>query len=181
MTLPNVITFGRIVSVPVTIWLMTAGQFRWAFWLFVGSGVSDGLDGFIAKRFDMRSELGALLDPLADKALLVCVYVTLGLEGRLPLWLAGLVVARDVLILGGYVLLLALRRRQRIRPLLISKLNTLLQIAFAGFVLGEEGYGLDLPRVLFSLGAAVAASTLLSGGTYVVVWTRAVEGRGSQA
>src|SRR5277367_6169746 len=86
VNLPNFITLARLLSVPVAVWLILVGEFAAAFWVFVAAGVSDALDGFIAKRFDQRTRLGALLDPIADKSLLVAVYVTLGVAGELPAW-----------------------------------------------------------------------------------------------
>ena len=84
MNLPNFITLARLLSVPVAVWLILEGEFTAAFWVFVAAGISDGIDGFIAKRFDRRTKLGALLDPIADKSLLVAVYITLGIAGHLP-------------------------------------------------------------------------------------------------
>ncbi len=100
----NLITLGRLLSVPVSVWLILAGQFAAAFWMFVLAGISDAVDGFIAKRFDMRTKIGALLDPVADKTLLVSIYVTLGVAGQLPTWLVILVVSRDLMIVGGFLL-----------------------------------------------------------------------------
>src|SRR5688500_12469917 len=87
MNLPNAITIARILAVPVLIWLIVSGEYLLAFWLFVLAGISDGVDGFIAKRFDQRTELGAYLDPIADKLMLVSIYVSLGLLRVLPPWL----------------------------------------------------------------------------------------------
>lgn len=174
MTPPNIITLARLLSVPVAVWLILIGSFAPAFWLFVAAGISDGVDGFIAKRFDLRSELGAILDPLADKALLMSVYVTLGVAGVLPALIVILVVARDVMILGGFLLLGVLGQTPKVHPLRVSKANTVLQIALAGFVLATCGYGVLLPGVGWFLLWAVAASTLLSGGAYLVQWSRAI-------
>ncbi len=99
LNLPNLITLARLLSVPLTIWLIFDGRYGTAFWVFVGAGVSDALDGYIAKRFDRRTWIGAVLDPAADKAMLAGVYVSLGLVGQLPAWLVALVVLRDVLII----------------------------------------------------------------------------------
>lgn len=146
---------------------------RMAFWLFIAAGVSDGIDGFIAKRFQLRSELGALLDPIADKALLMGVYATLGVTGGLPIWLVILVVARDIMILGGFLLSGVIGEAPSVRPLFISKVNTVLQIALIGLVLGRQGYaGLDLDGI-FEIGIwAVGVSTFLSGAAYLVRWAR---------
>ncbi len=113
LSLPNLITLLRLCAVPAAVWLIIQGRLDLAFFVFVGAGVSDALDGWIARRWNLRSALGALLDPVADKALLVSVYVTLALIGVLPDWLAILVVFRDVVIMGGVVLFYLLGRRGR--------------------------------------------------------------------
>ena len=104
LNLPNLISLARLLMVPLTIWLIVAGSYGIAFWILVAAGVSDALDGFIAKRFDRRTRLGALLDPVADKAMLVSVYVALGVAHQLWAWLVILVVFRDVMIVGGFLL-----------------------------------------------------------------------------
>ena len=104
MSIPNLITLARILLVPVVVWAIASGQMLIAFLLFVAAGVSDAVDGFLAKRFGMTSELGAYLDPLADKVLIVSIYVALGITGALPRWLVILVVSRDILIVGGVML-----------------------------------------------------------------------------
>jgi cardiolipin synthase len=176
VNLPNLITLGRLLCVPVAIWLVLSDDLGAAFWLFVAAGLSDAIDGFIAKRFDQRSRLGALLDPIADKALLVSMYVALGVGGHLPNWLVILVVFRDVLIVGGFLLVTALAHAMRWEPLLISKLNTALQIALIAVVLGRVGLGVPdfgLGRVLIY---GVAATTVISGAGYLVRWGRALAG-----
>lgn len=176
MNLPNLITLGRLLSVPLSIWLVLSGEFAAAFWLFVAAGLSDAVDGFIAKHFDQRSELGALMDPIADKALLVSMYVTLGISGQLPNWLVILVVFRDMMIVGGFLLVAALAQPMRWEPLYISKLNTALQIMLIAVLLAQLGLGLidfDLSRALVY---AVAATTLISGGAYLVRWAKALAG-----
>src|SRR5439155_24516523 len=105
--LPNLISFARLLLVPVTIWLIISGRYGAAFWVLVAAGISDALDGFIAKRFDQRTRVGALLDPAADKAMLVSVYVTLGMTHQLSTWLVILVVFRDALIVVGFLLIRA--------------------------------------------------------------------------
>src|SRR5919107_5285177 len=103
MTIPNIITIGRLILVPIVIVMIMQGRWTAAFVLFVVAGVSDGVDGYIARRFDMRSEFGAYIDPLADKALLVSIYVSLSVVGELPGWLAIVVVSRDAMILSAIV------------------------------------------------------------------------------
>ncbi|MBV8737887.1 MAG: CDP-alcohol phosphatidyltransferase family protein, partial [Alphaproteobacteria bacterium] len=107
LSLPNLISLGRLLLVPLAIWLILGHRYGAAFWIFIVAGISDALDGFIAKHFDRRTRLGALLDPIADKALLVSVYVTLGLANQLWPSLVILVVFRDVMIVGGFLLIQA--------------------------------------------------------------------------
>jgi len=170
LNLPNLITLGRLLSVPLAVWLIIEARYGVAFWIFVGAGISDALDGYIAKRFDRRTRLGALLDPIADKALLVGVYVTLGIAGQLPHWLVILVVLRDVLILGGFALIQATAAPQHLGPLFVSKVNTSVQIALVGFVLARLGLGIDEGTVTPILIAAAALTTVLSGLSYLLRW-----------
>lgn len=167
-TLPNAITFARLCAVPGAVWLMLQGRLDLAFWVFVAAGVSDGLDGWLARARNSRSRLGAVLDPVADKALLVSVYVTLAAIGVLPDWLAILVVFRDVLIVGGVLVLTVLHQPPHIRPLMISKANTVLQIALAAAALLLAGYGRGDSLVTDVLVWLTAAATLASGAAYVV-------------
>ncbi|HTC19032.1 MAG TPA: CDP-alcohol phosphatidyltransferase family protein, partial [Stellaceae bacterium] len=104
MNVPNIISLARLLSAPLGVWFILNHDLTGAFWLFVAAGLSDAVDGFIAKHFNQSSELGELLDPIADKALIVSLFVTLGLAGDLPTWLVILVVFRDLLIIGGFLL-----------------------------------------------------------------------------
>lgn len=178
--LPNLISLSRLLLVPLAIWLILGGRYAAAFWVFVVAGVSDALDGFIAKHFDRRTRLGALLDPIADKALLMSVYVTLGLARHLWTSLVILVVFRDVMIIGGFLLIQAFAVPRDYDPLYISKINTGLQIALVAFVLARLGSGGDpgLPGTVLSL--AVMVTTVLSGLSYLVRWAR-ILGRSEQA
>jgi cardiolipin synthase (CMP-forming) len=168
-SLPNLITLARLLSVPVAVWLILNQHFATAFWLFVIAGISDAVDGFIAKRFRAKSELGAYMDPLADKALLVSVFVTLGYEGVVESWLVILIVFRDLLIIGGALLYATMTRALRMQPLLISKLNTALQILLAAALLAKAGYAIG-DGFTEALVHVVAATTILSGAAYVVKW-----------
>ena len=143
-----------------------------AFVLFLVAGVSDGVDGFLAKRFNMTTELGAYLDPLADKALIVSIYLTLGINGDIPRWLVILVVSRDILIVGGIMLSWLMGNPLKIRPLLVSKLNTVAQIAFACVVLGSLGFNYEVPVLKLVLMGLVATLTLLSIAAYLAEWVR---------
>ena len=174
MNLPNLITIGRILLVPFTVWLIISDAYGWAFVAFVVAGASDGVDGFLARRLDMRSELGAHLDPVADKLLLVSVYVTLGFLKELPAWLVILVVSRDVLIIGAVLLSRLMDAPLVIKPLFVSKANTAAQIVFVVAVLGARAIGLHVP-VLFDAGLAIVAGlTVASGGAYLREWLRHV-------
>lgn len=172
MSLPNLITLLRILLVPVVVWAIASGMPELAFWLFLTAGVSDALDGFLAKRFGMQTELGAYLDPLADKALLVSIYVSLAVVELLPRWVAIAVVSRDLMIIGAVVLSLVMGKPLTIRPLLVSKLNTAAQIAFAAFVLASAGFGIHEPKA-FALGLLlVGMLTCLSAAAYLAAWMR---------
>ena len=179
MTLPNLITLFRLLLVPLTIWLMLTGAFAAAFWVFCAAGVSDGVDGFIARHFNLRTQLGAFLDPIADKALLVSVFVILGVIGALPAWLVILVVARDVMILGGFILLHLLGEAPEVRPLVVSKLNTAAQIALAACMLVRLGFAVALGPLQPTLIYGVALTTAVSGAAYLVQWSRLVGGKGT--
>lgn len=167
LTLPNVITLARLAAVPATIWLILNHRLDLAFLLFLAAGISDGLDGWLARWLNARSAIGALLDPVADKALLVSVYVTLAAIGVLPDWLAILVVFRDLVIVGGLTLLWMLGNRPPIRPLWVSKLNTLVQIVLAALALFVHGFEVPMETALTLLIWLVAATTLASGLAYV--------------
>ena len=160
--------------VPFAIDALLGGRFDIAFWVFVIAGAADGLDGWIARRFDQRSELGAFLDPIADKVLLVSIYVVLALSGVVPSWLTTLVVSRDVLIVGAVVLSWMIGRPLVIRPLLVSKANTTAQIAFAALVLGSRAFQIDAAALWVPGEIVVATLTVVSGGAYVVGWLKAM-------
>ncbi len=167
-TCPNAITFARLCAVPLAVYLVLHAAYMAAFWLFVAAGVSDALDGWLARRRG-PSVVGAWLDPIADKALLVTMYVTLAAERVLPDWLAILVVFRDVVIVGGVLALhVLLHHRPAIRPPALSKLNTALQIALVAIALLLAGLGVAAPRAIFACSLLVAASTLASGAACVV-------------
>lgn len=174
MSLPNLITIGRILLVPLTIWLIVTGRFEWAFATFVVAGVSDAIDGLIAKRYGMVTELGTYLDPIADKALLVSIYVSLGFQDHLPAWLVILVASRDVLIVGGVVLAWVVDRPMQMQPRLVSKVNTAGQILLAGVVLLLLGMEMPGARVIDWGIWAVALLTVASGAVYLVDWARHV-------
>ena len=172
MSIPNLITLGRILLVPVVVWAIASNAMWVAFVLFLVAGVSDGVDGFLAKRFGWATELGAYLDPLADKALIVSIYLTLGINGDIPRWLVILVVSRDILIVGGIMLSWLIGNPLKIKPLLVSKLNTVAQIAFACVVLGSLGFQIEVSMLKLVLMGLVAVLTLLSIAAYLAEWVR---------
>ena len=172
LSIPNLITLARILAVPVIVWAIAAGEIRIAFALFLLAGLSDLVDGFLAKRFGMATELGAYLDPLADKAMIVSIYVALGIVEAMPRWLVILVVSRDIMIVGAVILSWLIDKPMRLKPLNVSKLNTVAQIVYATLVLAALSFQWDIPLVLNSLMALVAALTLLSVAFYVAQWVR---------
>jgi len=143
-----------------------------AFVLFLLAGVSDAADGYLAKRFQWRTELGSYLDPIADKLLLMSIYVTLGFSNHLPAWLVIAVVSRDILIIGAFLLSWVLSRPVPIHPLLVSKANTLAQIVLAGLVLAELGLGLGLEELVAVLIPVTGTLTILSAGAYFLGWLK---------
>jgi cardiolipin synthase len=169
--LPNMITFARLCAVPAACWLIIENRLGTAFVLFVAAGLSDAVDGWLARRYGGNA-VGAVLDPVADKALLVTMYVTLAAVGVLPDWLAILVVFRDLVIVGGVIILGVLGQRVTIKPLYISKLNTVLQIVLVAVVLLEHAFSLTVDGFTRAMIWAVAVSTLASGAAYVWVTAR---------
>ena len=172
MNAPNVITLGRLLLVPIMVWLIVAHEPAVAFWVFVAAALSDGIDGFIAKRFDQVSDLGRFLDPLADKALLMSVFITLGQQGYMPSWLVILVVSRDILIIGGFLFSYTAGLPFSRNPSFLSKTNTTGQLVLAGVVLAGVGLGWQVDGFEMVLIFGVATTTVMSGGTYLVQWAR---------
>ncbi len=172
LSIPNIITLGRIILVPIIVWAIASAQMEIAFSIFVIAGISDAVDGFLAKRFNMTSELGALLDPLADKALLVSIYVALGIWGALPLWIVILVVSRDIMIVSAVIVSWLFEKPVPMKPLMVSKLNTAVQVALAALVLAALGFNfqpMPYDRILMVL---VTIFTLASVSLYLVEWVR---------
>ncbi len=176
VTVPNLITIGRLLLVPLIVWLIISGQSVWAFAVFVLAGVSDGVDGFLARQFNLRSALGSYLDPLADKALLVSIYISLAVLTEIPLWVTIVVVSRDLLIVGAVVLSWMLGQPVEMRPLAISKLNTVVQIVLAAVVLGDLAMPVDLATLRVGLVYLVGLLTVASASVYLVDWVRHMGG-----
>jgi len=170
--IPNLISILRIfLSIPV-VWLLLDQRFDWALAVFFIAGVSDGLDGYLAKRNGWESKLGGLLDPLADKVLLVSSYLSLALIGIIPVWLVLLVILRDLVIVTGALVYHYRVAELEAEPSKISKINTVAQIILVLSVVLDRGMT-PLPEWLISgLLWAVVLTTLASGVNYVWVWSR---------
>ena len=176
MTLPNFITIVRFLLVPFIIFAMIDGQMGLALALFAAAGLSDGVDGFIARRFNQKSELGAWLDPLADKLMLVSVFLVLGWMGALPVWLVLLAVSRDAMIVGAVLLSSVMGYPVEARPLFVSKANTAAQIVLVIAVMAKlAGFTLFEP-VVGALIAVTAGLTAASAAAYLVVWLKQMAG-----
>jgi cardiolipin synthase len=174
--LPTALTLARLCAVPLTIWLILTGAFATAFWIFVAAGVTDALDGALARWFDARTTIGGYLDPIADKALLVSVYIALAAQGLVPVWLTILVVFRDLLIVGGVLLAHFLGQPMPMTPLAISRLNTVAQIVLAGLVLAMAGMDIAGSGIEAMMVWLAAATTAISGAAYTVKWVRRLAG-----
>jgi cardiolipin synthase len=172
LSIPNLITLGRILLVPIVVWAIASGRLQTAFLLFMAAAISDGVDGYLAKRFGMQTELGAYLDPLADKILIVSIYVTLGITQVIPLWIVILVASRDFMIIGAIILSWLVDMPVAIKPHMISKLNTAAQIGFACLVLASHGYQINAEPVLTLVMVLVAILTSLSVVLYLAQWVR---------
>jgi cardiolipin synthase len=172
--LPNIISFLRIILVAPIVWALLNNQYDLAVILFVIAGISDGVDGFLAKRFDWTSRFGGVLDAIADKLLLVSTFICLWLLAVFPLWLVALIIIRDVLIVGGGVIYNLKVEKFIAEPSVMSKLNTLLQIVLA--TVGVLSLGLlNVSAVMIDvLSWAVAITVVLSGFGYANTWGRRV-------
>jgi cardiolipin synthase (CMP-forming) len=168
--LPNAITLARIALVPVLILALKDQRYDLALALFVLAGLSDALDGFLAKRLNLVTRLGGVLDPAADKILLVSAYVMLTVLGQIPFWLMLTVAFRDLLIVGGYLVYVAHSGPVDMRPSTLSKLNTLMQISLIGMILVEKAGYLSSVGVVDVLIYAVFVTTVASGLHYLWSW-----------
>ncbi len=169
--IPNILTLARIGLVPWLVVLLQEERFMLSLVVFVVAGVSDALDGFIAKRFNAQTSLGALLDPLADKGLLVSAYVMLSVMQVIPFWLMVAVVFRDIVIVGGYLVMVLFFGRVEMQPLKVSKLNTFTQIAYIVLVLAALAWNYDLSLALPWMNYAVLITSVMSGIAYVYIWS----------
>ncbi len=174
VTIPNLISIIRLALVPYIILTLLEGRFMLAFFLFVAVGISDGVDGFIARKFNQRTVLGAYLDPLADKVLLISVFLVLGYMEIIPLWLTIAIVTRDVLITAGVLVAFFIGNPIAIKPLFVSKANTASQIVLVSVAIGAPAFALDLEWVKTILVWLCGALTVASAFAYFATWTRHV-------
>ncbi len=172
MNIPNLISLGRLIAVPITLWLILEQRYGAAFGVFGAAALSDAIDGYIARTFHAQTPLGFYLDPAADKALLVTTVLALGAKGGLPEWLVLIVVGRDVLIVLAILCALWFAQPLAMQPNLAGKVSTLAQAVLMGLTLAALAWP-DLPlltAVLPVLVWVVAAITLMSGLTYLWRW-----------
>ena len=178
MNFANIITVVRLLFTTIIIWLIFSSYYYLGLIFFVLSGLSDALDGFIAKQFNQRTILGSYLDPVADKTLIVSSILALGYMGAIPSWLIILIVSRDLAILGAVIISWLVERSLKIEPIISSKINTFLQIFYIGLILlslssKEEIIYLDI-FILPTFSILIALSTLTSWFSYLILWLRSM-------
>ncbi len=172
VSLPNIITTGRVILVPVIFWLLVTGQSQLAFYAFLIAGLSDAVDGYLANRFDWKTELGSYLDPIADKLLFVSIFVALGVSDALPSWLVIAVVSRDILIVAGVVLAWLMDRPFEMKPLPVSKAHTAALVVLVAVVLADQAFALGLDMLKMVLIGVTGTLTFASLAAYLDMWLR---------
>lgn len=176
MTIPNYITIFRFILVPFIVMALLSGYVGAALTGFVVAGISDGIDGFIARRYNQGSELGAYLDPIADKLLLVSLFVVLGFVKELPIWLVVIVVSRDIFIIGAVLLGAVIGKPLEMHPLPVSKANTAFQIILVSVTLADIAFDFSLAGSRMVLVWIVALLTAASATAYLMTWTKHMAG-----
>jgi cardiolipin synthase len=172
MNIPNTITILRIFILPLLVYLLVNGSYTGALWLLAGAGISDALDGFIARRFGMITYLGSILDPLADKLLITVSALALAWTGLLPWWLAVVICLRDLVIVVGATAYYMRAGKIEMAPTIPGKLSTLLQFLLIFIVLGNASGMVRAAEALPALFLLVLLTALFSGGHYMLVWGR---------
>jgi cardiolipin synthase len=170
--LPNLISLVRILLIPPITLALVHDDLSMTLGLFAVAAVSDGADGLLAKRFGWQTELGAILDPAADKLLLTTVFVTLALLGAIPLWLMAAAIARDLIIVLGAITYRLYCGPLQIRPSVISKLNTVGQLLFVASVIAERRFAVPPAWLVTALGAGVLLTIVISGLDYVLTFAQ---------
>jgi len=170
--IPNAICVLRIALIPPTVMALLRGGYPLALLLVMVAAFSDVLDGWLARRFNWQTRIGGWLDPLADKLLLVTLFVTLAWLGLSPVWLTAVVLGRDVVIVGGALAFNLLIAKVRAEPSKISKLNTLFQLIYCTLILAAMALRLPMDPAVTVAGAAVLITSVVSGLDYVLIWSR---------
>ncbi|MFD1329499.1 CDP-alcohol phosphatidyltransferase family protein [Mycoplana ramosa] len=176
MTIPNMITVARLLAVPVFAWALLEGRLSAAFFIFLAAGLSDAVDGYLARRWDQHSAFGAWLDPIADKLLMASAYGLLGFLGVLPAWLVLLVIGRDVLIVAAVAAARLQGKALETKPILVSKANTAAQVFLVVLVLADLAFAFAADHVVWAVILVAAALTILSGAAYFNIWMRRMRG-----
>jgi cardiolipin synthase len=172
--LPNIITGFRIVLVFPIIWLIYQEDYRVTLILFIVAGISDAIDGFLARKFNWTSLIGSYLDPLADKMLLISLFILLTINGKTPAWLASIVVLRDIIILVGSISYYFMVKRSEGKPLIVSKINTLFQVLYVTTILAKLG-DIPIPEIIINtLIIIVGITTSVSGLSYMFIWGKSL-------
>jgi cardiolipin synthase (CMP-forming) len=180
---PNILTLLRILGVPLFLSLLVEGENDWALIVFITAGITDAVDGMVARMWNMRTELGAHMDPLADKLLVVSSFIALGIMGLVPRPLMIIVITRDVVILGGFLLTAAVvGKSMEMKPSLSGKLTTFTQLLSVSLVLVDLAEWWDVPSaILYLVFVATGAASFISGSGYVLrgmKWYAASESEG---
>lgn len=170
--IPNALTVARMLLAWPIVWALAREQYGLTLALFAVAGFSDGVDGFLARRYGWHSRLGSILDPLSDKVLLVAAFLSLGYLGHLPVWLVVAVLGRDVIIVTGALVYHAFFEPVTMEPTLISKLNTVCQIVLVLATVMSLGFVNVAPLIMDALVVLVGVTTISSGVAYVWIWTR---------
>lgn len=170
LTLPNLITFGRLGLLPVLLWALAVREYTTAFWLFVAASLGDGLDGWLARKLDQMSRLGALLDPIADKLTILGIAWILATQGTLPVWIAALMSLRDLVIVAGALAYRQLVGSLEMAPTQLSKLNTVLEFLLLALALMLANRWIAADPWLTPSLFIVALCAIASGAQYVWVW-----------
>jgi cardiolipin synthase len=176
LTLPNLISLGRLISVPFVVGCLLKDLYIPAFWIFVIASISDGIDGYLARVLNIRTIIGTYLDPLADKIMLAAVFIVLSMQGHIALWLMWLVILRDIFIFIGVVTLKLFKKPLQVTPSFVSKLNTVLQMVLVLSVMAHLAFRLNVINSLITwIGYFVAATTMISWYGYFMFWLQKIK------
>ena len=173
--IPNIISIIRIFLIIPILILIYRSLYDWALFLFLVAGISDALDGYLAKHFGWRTRLGALLDPVADKLLIAGTYIVLTWLGLIPLWLTAIVILRDLIIAGGVLFYSFVIEPFEGEPTIISKINTFLELLFVLMVLSSSAFMWPNQLTITVIGSAVLVTVFISGVDYIISWIRRVK------